>query len=196
MHRIGGIQAVQVRRDKSTEVGEVLAKTIKQALGRDLQTIRHQPGEAVRTTVAHRYQSEEASLPKHDLQAVEVGGRVRATLRHANVPAFRCDSALTASLRTVERKPVSTDDQVVLSGALVAKFDRHGLGSGRKINNGKAEPVRDRAGSCYQQTLQFHPSHPEARSDPAPQIGQISRAEQVAVSIVEAPRRQHRRRRP
>ncbi len=105
MHRIGGIQAVQVRRDKSTEVGEVLAKTIKQALGRDLQTIRHQSGEAVRTTVAHRYKSEEASLPKHDLQAVEVGGRVRPTLRHANVPAFRGDSALTASLRTVERNP-------------------------------------------------------------------------------------------
>jgi hypothetical protein len=52
--------------------------------------------------------------------------------------------------------------------------------------------VRDLAGSCNQQSLQFDPSHPETRSDAAPQLGQISRAEQVAVSIVEAPRGQHR----
>jgi len=62
--RIGSIQAVQVRRDKPTEVGEVLAKTIKHG-----------------------------------------AGLVRPTLRHAIVLAFRGDSALTASPRTVERNP-------------------------------------------------------------------------------------------
>ena len=125
-----------------------------------------------------------------------LGGRVRPTLRHANVPAFRGDSALTASLRTVERNPSAPTTRSYSPVLSSPNSTVTASAPGRKINNGKAEPVRDRAGSCCQQTLQFHPSHSEARSDPAPQIGQISRAEQVAVSIVEAPRRQDRSRSP
>ena len=113
------------------------------------------------------------------------------------MPAFRGDSALTASLRTVERNPLAPTTRSYSPVLSSPNSTVTASAPGRKINNGKAEPVRDRAGfQCRQQTLQFHPSHSEARSDPAPQIGQISRAEQVAVSIVEAPRRQDRSRSP